>query len=438
MPMGLTNSPATFQCLMNKVLQAEIEAGIVVVYMDDLLIHSKTLAEHLHHVSMVVERLRQHGIKIKLSKCEVAQTTVVFLGHEVTQGEIRPNAAKTRVLFEYPRPTTINQLQAFLGLAGYYRKFISNFAHIASPLYTLLSTTEPKHSKKAALDWTEATETSFQQLRTILTTRPFLMLPNFDLNFILDTDACGYAVGAVLSQQQDNIVRPIGYFSKHLSAPQRNYSTTERELLAIVLSVEHFAQFLYGNHFTVNSDHQPLHWLFKTAQPSARLARWIIRLNDFSFSIIYKQGKANGNADALSRWPLEEDTTNDTQDEEMDRIIAVIHTILSLTTAQPRNISDDQQQLTYSQLFNTSNQLQEQLEDADIQWTIQTIKQHPNGKPTNANYTNDIQKHLVNAYDNLQVINDVLFHTKVNTKGQPQQRYVMPKHFITWAINAAH
>ena len=122
----------------------------------------------------------------------------------------------------------------------------------------------------------------------------------------------------------------------------------------------------------------------------------------------------------------------------MDRIIAVIHIILSLTTAQPSNISDNQQQLTYSQLFNTSNQLQEQLEEADIKWTIQTIKQHPNSKPTNANYTNDIQKHLVNAYDNLQVINDVLFHTKVNTKGQQQQRYVMPKHLITWAINAAH
>ena len=433
MPMGLTNAPATFQRLMNRVLQAEIEAGIVVVYMDDLLIHSATLEQHLQHVTMIVERLRQHGIKIKLSKCEIAQQTVTFLGHEVTHGEIRPNAAKSRILFEYPRPLNITQLQAFLGLAGYYRKFIAGFAKIASPLYSLLSTTDTSRSKKTPLNWTDDTQTAFDQLRTILTTHPFLILPNFDLNYILDTDACGYAVGAVLSQEQDNQVRPVGYFSKHLSPAQQNYSTTERELLAIVLAVENFAQYLYGKHFTVNSDHQPLQWLFKTAKLSARLARWIIRLNDFSFTIHYKQGKSNANADALSRWPLDSEDTHNEQEEQDERIIATIHTTLSTTTSNGQQSTN-----TYTQLFDTSKQLQEQLKDEDIQWIINIIKQYPTAKPKNINHNNNHQKQLLNNYDNLQEIDDVLNHIKIDKSGQQITRYVLPRHLTNWAINTAH
>ena len=433
MPMGLTNAPATFQRLMNRVLQAEIEAGIVVVYMDDLLIHSATLEQHLQHVTMIVERLRQHGIKIKLSKCEIAQQTVTFLGHEVTHGEIRPNAAKSRILFEYPRPLNITQLQAFLGLAGYYRKFIAGFAKIASPLYSLLSTTDTSRSKKTPLNWTDDTQTAFDQLRTILTTHPFLILPNFDLNYILDTDACGYAVGAVLSQEQDSQVRPVAYFSKHLSPAQRNYSTSERELLAIVLAVENFAQYLYGKHFTVNSDHQPLQWLFKTAKPSARLARWIIRLNDFSFTIHYKQGKSNANADALSRWPLDSEDNHDEPDEQSEHIIASLHASQPTSTLQEK-----QPPYTYSQLVDTSNQLLEQLKDQDIQWIIGIIKQHPSDKPNNVDYRNQQQKQLLNHYEHLQVINDVLHHTKMDKSGHQTTSYVLPRHLVTWAIDTTH
>ena len=441
MPMGLTNAPATFQRLMNKILHDEIKAGIVVVYMDDLLIHSKTMREHLEHVRRIIEKLRHHGIKIKLSKCEVAKTTVIFLGHEVSYGQIRPSVEKTKVLFEYPRPLTVCQLQSFLGLAGYYRKFIAGFAKIATPLYTLLqghdSTTK---NTKLKLEWNDDAEQSFIQLRNMLTTRPLLVLPNFDLAYILDTDACNYAIGAVLSQEQDSAIRPVAYFSKHLSPAQKNYSTSEKELLAIVLSVEYFIQYLWGNQFEVNTDHQPLQWLFKTAKPTARLARWLIRLSDYNFTINYKPGTSNANADAMSRWPLDADGPTEEADEEQDRIIAAIETILAITIQNDEEAPDqDRDEPIEQQLPPTIRTRRlEQFEDPDIQWAIDLIRTHNTNKPIINNFANDIRRQLFQQYDQLQVIDDVLYHITTSQRGDRVERFVLPRHLVTFIIDSTH
>ena len=167
------------------------------------------------------------------------------LGQEVSEGIIRPSMDRIQALFDYQRPTTLKQLQSFLGLAGHYRKYITMFAEKAHPLYDLLKQHDVTvKNTKISITWNDAAEKSFNELRDILTTRPLLRLPNFELLFILDTDACNYAVGAVLSQEEDKKVLPVGYFSKHLTLPQRNYSTSEKELLAIVLAAEHFGQYL--------------------------------------------------------------------------------------------------------------------------------------------------------------------------------------------------
>lgn len=273
MPMGLSNSPATFQRLMNSLLFDFITAGFVVVFIDDILIHSSDEVEHLKHVLLVVMRLWKHGLKVKLSKCEVAKLEVRFLGHVISRGHMEPDPDKVAALFQFETPITLRQLLSFMGLATYYRKFIPEFARIAKPLYDLMCT---KHLGKAfkkkngsidgtkvILSWDEDCISAFNTLRKILCSDKILILPDFESMFYLSTDACDYAYGAVLEQLVDHEFRPIAYFSRNMSKAQRNYSTSEKELLAMVESIEHFHEYLYGRSFVVFSDHLPLSWLLK-------------------------------------------------------------------------------------------------------------------------------------------------------------------------------
>ena len=222
-----------------------------------------------------------------------------LLGHVISSGSIKPDKSKCEALFQSKRPKTLTQLQSFLGLAQYYRKFIENFAKIAAPLYNL--TTKEETSNKNELNWNDECETAYNTLRNYLTRDKILMLPDLKKKFVLETEACNTGVGAVLSQELNGTFRPIAYFSKPLNKAQRNYSTTEKELLAIVLAVEHFHQYLYGQEFDVVTDHQPLSWLLSCKTPNSRLARWLIRINNYTFRIVYRSGKIHSNADALSR-----------------------------------------------------------------------------------------------------------------------------------------
>ena len=181
MPMGLSNSSATFQRLMNIVLHDEIRAGFVVVYIDDILIHSKILEEHRQHVRIAINRLREHMLKVKMNKCEIAKLKVKFLGQEVSEGLIRPSMDRILALFDYQRPTTLKQLQSFLGLAGHYRKYITMFAEKAHPLYELLKAHDVTvKNTKINILWNDEAERSFNEMRQILTSRPLLRLPNFE------------------------------------------------------------------------------------------------------------------------------------------------------------------------------------------------------------------------------------------------------------------
>ncbi|CAF1080795.1 unnamed protein product [Brachionus calyciflorus] len=290
--------------------------GFVVVFLDDILIHSETLIEHFKHIELVVNELKKHRLSVKLKKCEVAKQEVVFLGHVLSSGSIKPDKSKCEALFQFKRPKTLTQLQSFLGLAQYYRKFIENFAKIASPLYRL--TTKEESANKNKLNWSDECENSYNTLRNYLTKDKILFLPDLKKKFVLETDASNTGIGAVLNQKKDGVLRPIAYFSKPLNKAQRNYSTTEKELLAIVLAVEHFHQYLYGQEFEIITDHQPLSWLLSCKNPNSRLARWLIRINNYTFTIVYRSGKTHTNADALSRWDhqVENDTTEPEQEED--------------------------------------------------------------------------------------------------------------------------
>ena len=415
MPMGLTNAPATFQRMMNNVLRECIEEGYVSVFLDDILIHSSTLDEHFKHLSKVVEKLRQNDLKVKLKKCELVKQEVTFLGHVISYGRIKPDPSKVEALHRYPRPTNLTQVQSFLGLAQYYRKFIEFFSAIAAPLYFL--TSKDGCEKDGTLKWSELCEKAFNQLRSILTSDSFLVLPDMSLMFRLDTDACNSGVGAVLSQFQDGAWRPIGYFSRGLNKAQKNYSTTEKELLAIVLAIEYFHQYLYGHLFEVYVDHQPLSWLLSCSKPNARLARWLIRLGNYDFKIIYRSGKKHCNADALSRWSIEEPPVVEDDDEGTPLII---------------NVIKDQGQNAYD--YSNVNLL-DQSDDPDIQWIIGLKQENVKRSSIQPNNLSDGQKSLLRFYEDLTVIDDKLYQLE---KWENRPKLVLAKSKINMAIELVH
>nr|CAH7734904.1 unnamed protein product [Callosobruchus chinensis] len=294
MPFGLKNAPATFQRVMDNVLRG-IQNEKCLVYLDDIIIFSTSLQEHILRLRDVFERLRQSNFKIQLDKSEFLRKEVSYLGHIITADGVRPNPEKINAIKNFSIPTTRKQIKGFLGLLGYYRKFIKDFAKITKPL--------TKRLKKDAIinpkdtDYVEC----FELCKTLLTNDPILQYPDFSKPFNITTDASNFAIGAVLSQGKIGSDLPIAYASRTLSESETRYSTTEKELLAIVWAVKYFRPYIFGRKFIIITDHKPLQWLFSVKDPSSKLLRWRLRLEEHDFDIVYKKGKLNTNADFLSR-----------------------------------------------------------------------------------------------------------------------------------------
>ena len=244
MPFGLRNAPAVFQRLMQCVL-----AGLnppegpdfVSVYLDDVIVFSRTLDDHLHHLSLVIECLAKAGLKLKPSKCHFISPKVQYLGHLLTPEGIRPNPDRVAAVRDYPTPSSVKGVRQFLGLASYYRRFVKNFSRVAQLLHNLTQ-------KGAAFAWSQECEEAFLQLKQRLIQSPILMYPNFDQDFTLETDASAMGLGAVLSQRaEDGKVHPVAYASRSLSPQEKRYAITELEMLAVVWAVSHFHAYLYGH-----------------------------------------------------------------------------------------------------------------------------------------------------------------------------------------------
>lgn len=293
MPFGLKNAPATFQRLMNSVLREFINK-ICVVYLDDILIFSTTLKEHLESIRKIFNRLREKQLKIQIDKCNFMKKETEFLGHILTPDGIKPNPNKIKVIKELKLPTTQKQIKSFLGITGYYRKFIKDYAKVAQPLTKYLK----KDSKININDPNYIN--AYEKLKDMITSHPILRYPNFDKNFTLTTDASNFAIGAVLSQEG----HPICYASRTLNNHERNYSTTDKELLAIVWATNYFRPYLYGREFDIYTDHQPLKYLYakyKGQDFSSKHQRWLLKLGEYKIRMEYIKGKENRAADFLSR-----------------------------------------------------------------------------------------------------------------------------------------
>lgn len=329
MPFGLKNAPSTFQRAMENVLRGLINE-ICVVYMDDIIIFSTSLQEHITNIEKVFQRLRESNFKIQLDKSEFLKHETAYLGHIVTPEGIKPNPDKVHAIKNFPIPRTTKEIKSFLGLLGYYRKFIPNFSQLAKPLTSCL--------KKGAKINTEDPKylNAFRICQEILMNDPILIYPDFEKEFNVTTDASQFAIGAVLSQGPIGSDKPIAYASRTLNNNEVNYSTTEKELLAIVWATKYFRPYLFGRKFKIITDHKPLKWLISLKEPNSRLIRWKLKLEEFEYEVVHKQGKMNTNADALSRVQINTNETKFLSDEQAPGTPELIDDILSLIG----NVSD--------------------------------------------------------------------------------------------------
>lgn len=288
MPFGLTNAPATFQCVMNDILQPFLRK-FVLVFLDDILIYSPTWEAHLDHLREVLLQLRKHKFYLKSSKCSFAQTQIEHLGHVISRDGVATDSTKTAAMLQWPTPTTTTELRGFLGLTGYYRRFVKNYGIVAKPLTNLL--------KKNQFSWSPAADQAFYNLKQLMSHTPVLAIPDFNLPFTIETDACSTGVGAVLMQ----LDRPVAFLSKALGPKHQHLSIYEKEFLALIMAVEKWRAYLQRQEFIIRTDHKSLSYLTEQNLQSDLQRKAMTRMMGLQFKVVYKKGKENIAADALSR-----------------------------------------------------------------------------------------------------------------------------------------
>jgi hypothetical protein len=288
MPFGLCNAPSTFQAAMNSIFEPYLRR-FVIVFFDDILIYSPSMEAHVQHLSLVLQCLQENQYHLKQSKCSFAQTSIQYLGHVVSAAGVGPDPEKISVMVDWPQPKTVKQLRGFLGLTGFYRKFVPKYASLTAPLTALL--------KKDAFSWNERAQLAFDTLKRAMTEAPVLALPDFNEDFVLETDASGSGMGAVLIQKG----HPLCYFSKQFCPRLLAASTYVRELCAITSAVKKWRTYLLGRKFIIRTDQRSLRELMTQIIQTPEQQFYLAKLLGYTYEIVYKPGAQNRVADALSR-----------------------------------------------------------------------------------------------------------------------------------------
>ena len=296
LPMGLCNAPGTFMQLMNDSFRDMLDKWVL-CFLDDILIFSRTEEEHLRHLRAVLQRLRERKLYIKLKKCEFMQQEVSFLGHRIGADGLRVAPDKVGAVQQWPQPKNVSDVRSFLGLANFYRRFVKDYSRIALPLTQLT-----REVTGGGFTWGTEQQAAFDALKVALCAPPVLLVPDHSKPFVLNCDACKYAIGATLQQDHGNGLQPVAFFSAKMSDAERNYNVREQEFMALFRACQHWRHYLHGTQpFTLLSDHDSLKYHKTMPNLSGRLARWIEKMAEFDYTLQHIPGKDNVVADALSR-----------------------------------------------------------------------------------------------------------------------------------------
>ena len=437
MPMGLCNSAPTFERLMNTVLVG-LQWYECLVFLDDILVFGSTFGQALERMVHLFERLDDAQLQMKPKKCMLFQPEIVFLGHVVSENGVKPDPSKTEAIRNWPTPKNAKEALGFVQLCAYYRRFVKDFAAKAKPLYQV---------DKKNFQWTEACERSFQTLKDELCSEQLLAYPDLNQEFILDTDASQWAVGATLSQVIDGKERPVAFGSRVLSQTERRYSTTKRELLAVKHFLKHYHHYLWGSkQFKIRVDHKPLLGLLhkEDATADAAMLRWRDFINSYDGkNIMYREGKKHGNADSLSRIPETEPEKVELPDVEISALSAPgiqdnagaqsakIQRSSDATRKQrraPGNVSPNSDTGTF-QTRTAADLSKAQHEDPDIgpimeQWK----KSHTEPKWENISAKSRATKEIWSQWDQLEERDGVLYRRFVDTvTGKDRLQLIVPK-----------
>ena len=310
LPFGLKNAPSDFNRVMQLMLRRIENNTFVIAYFDDIIIYSRTYEEHLIHLKIVLETLISVNLKLKPSKCNWCQTEAKVLGHVISEGKILMDPDKISSIVKREPPRNVKQLQSFLGICNYYRKFVEGYAKKAAPLNKLLS-------KEVKFVWSQDQQEAFELLKNALVKYPILRVADFKRPFTIFTDASNYALGAVLTQIDDqNREYVVAYASRTLNTAEKNYGISEKECLAVIYAIKQFRVYVHGTTFKLITDHSALTWLLNIRDPTGRLARWALYIQAFDVEIIHRKGVIHCNADTLSRPPIEDACTVETRNDE--------------------------------------------------------------------------------------------------------------------------
>lgn len=295
MPFGLVSAPYRFSKFMSILLKG-LES-FCLPYLDDMAIFSNSWEEHLEHLDIVLKRVTKAKLTIKLAKCKFAQETVKYLGHVVGKGRRKPSEIKIKAITDFPAPKSKTEIRRFLGMCGYYSRYIKNYAIIVEPLTRALK----GKTKKEKVDWSPEMEKAFRELKDKLTRDPVLYAPDYTKEFIIQSDASDKGIGIIMAQRQGDEEHPILYLSRKFTKAEKNYSTTEKECAGIIFAVKKLKHYLDGQKFTIETDHNPLIWLKRNAGNNPRLMRWALTLQPFNYEIRHRPGKDIPHVDCLSR-----------------------------------------------------------------------------------------------------------------------------------------
>jgi hypothetical protein len=312
MPFSLKNATSIFTRTMSLVFK-ELGDKFLKVFVDDLNVHNENWTDHLRHLEAVLSKLREVNLKLNPGKCCFAAKSIVFLGYVVSKEGAKPDPKKIDAVLCFPKPTTITNVRSFLGLTGYYHKYIRGYSRLAGPLFELTK-------KDVAFIWNQGCQQAFDSLKRALIDAPILVRLDFKRPFCLDVDWSTKGVGAVLSQKEGRFKKVVTYASKGLTVAQRKFHPMEGECYALIWGIMYFRQYLHRNHFTLRTDHKPLEWLAIVSDANGRRGRWVDMLQDFSFKIIHRLGLRHINVNVLSKNPVGPAADDDEFSEEIQDI----------------------------------------------------------------------------------------------------------------------